>query len=215
VWLSAVRSTLATKSNYFNAPRWRGLLARDTLVADPQFSKYKFRAGWQPTIHFSMATFDELSLTVRLFLKGYPFSRYAIEPTPVAFLRKPLSASRVALVTTAGLHTPAQEGFDFSNKMGDASFREISNDVETQSLIESHRSNSFDHSGVEADRNLVFPLDRMRELLAQNVLGELNHRHFSFMGSVVGPRKLIAETAPQVAALLKADAVDAVLLTPV
>ena len=162
-----------------------------------------------------MATFDELSLTVRLILKGYPFARYTIAPTPCAPLRKPLSEARVALVTTAGLHTPEQAGFDFSNKMGDATFREIPNDIATQSLIESHRSHSFNHAGVETDRNLVFPLDRMRELVAQGVIGVLNHRHFSFMGSIVGPRKLINETAPAVAAALKSDNVDAVLLTPV
>ena len=162
-----------------------------------------------------MATYDELSLTVRFFLKTYPFARYAIAPTPCAPLRKPLNAARVALVTTAGLHTPEQPGFDFSIKMGDASSREIPHDIVTQSLIESHRSHSFDHSGIEADRNLVFPLDRMRELVAQGVIGELNHRHFSFMGSIVGPRKLIEETAPQVAEQLRADGVDAALLTPV
>ena len=82
-------------------------------------------------------------------------------------------------------------------------------------IFESHRSNSFDHSGIEADANLALPLDRMRELVAQGVIGELNHRHFSFMGSIVGPAKLINETAPQVAAMLKADSVDVALLTPV
>jgi hypothetical protein len=43
----------------------------------------------------------------------------------------------------------------------------------------------------------------------------LNRRHFSFMGSIVGPRKLIEKSAPQVAGLLAADEVDLVFLTPV
>jgi D-proline reductase (dithiol) PrdB len=162
-----------------------------------------------------MASYNDLSLTVRLFMKGYPFARYAIDPVPSAKLARPLSESRIALVTTAGLHTPEQPNFDYTNKRGDASFREIPNSIEVQSLLESHRSHAFDHRGIEADKNLAFPLDRFRELEAQGAIGELNHRHFSFMGSIVGPRRLIEETAPQVARMLREDNVDAVLLTPV
>ena len=162
-----------------------------------------------------MASYSDLNLVTRLFMKGYPFSRYAIDPMPCAKLARPLHASRIALVTTAGLHTPEQSNFDYSNKRGDTSFREIPNSIETRTLMESHRSHAFDHRGIEADKNLAFPLDRFRELHAQNTIGELNHRHFSFMGSIVGPRPLIEETAPQVARMLREDNVDAVFLTPV
>jgi len=162
-----------------------------------------------------MATYDDLSLTVRLFLKGYPFSRYAIDPRPGAKLTKPLDQSRVALVTTAGLHTAEQADFDYKNKRGDSTFREIPNSIEMGALKESHRSQAFDHRGIEADKNLAFPLDRFRELESEGAIGELNHRHFSFMGSIVGPRLLIENTAPQVARMLREDRVDAVFLTPV
>jgi D-proline reductase (dithiol) PrdB len=148
-------------------------------------------------------------------MKSYPFSRYAIKPTPRTRLAKPLSESRVALVTTAGLRTPDQGDFDSSDKRGDPSFREIPNTIETRLLVESHRSYSFDHEAVRSDVNLAFPLDRFRGLESRGVIGELNHRHFSFMGSIVGPRRLIDETAPQVARTLAEDRVDAVFLTPV
>ncbi len=161
-----------------------------------------------------MATYDEMSLRVRLFMKGYPFSRYAIADVPCASLATPLSEARVALVTTAGLHTPQQKGFD-QVTVADTSFRELPNAIETASLIESHNSGSFDHGGIEADRNLALPLDRFRELEARGTIKELNHRHFSFMGSIINPRKLIKETAPEVARRLRADNVDAVFLTPV
>lgn len=162
-----------------------------------------------------MATYDDLSLHVRLFMKGYRFSRYAIDPLPIAKLPKPLSNARIALVTTAGFRTPGQPDFDHSIKMGDPSFREIPNTIHTATLVESHRSYAFDHTGLAADANLAFPLDRFRELEAQGRIGQLNHRHFSFMGSIVGPHKLIEETAPQVARALREDQVDAVFLTPV
>ncbi len=162
-----------------------------------------------------MATYQDLSLHVRLFMKGYPFARYKADPVPCARLKKPLSESRFALVTTAGLRTPLQTDFDYKNKKGDTSYREIPNTIETRTLTESHRSYAFDHKGIQSDINLAFPLDRLRELESKNVIGELNHRHFSFMGSIVGPGLLIQETAPQVARLLSEDKVDAVLLTPV
>ncbi len=162
-----------------------------------------------------MATYNDLSLHVRLFMKGYPFSRYAIEPMPIARLEKPLNSSRFALVTTAGLRTPGQSDFDHKIKKGDTSFREIPNTIKTDALVESHRSYAFDHRGIQADANLAFPLDRFRELESKKIIGELNHRHFSFMGSIVGPGRLIEETAPQVARMLREDNVDAVFLTPV
>jgi len=148
-------------------------------------------------------------------MKGYRFSRHAIDPMPCAKLRPPLRQARFALVTTAGLKTPEQLEFDHSIKLGDTSFREIPNTIETRTLIESHRSYAFDHTGIQADNNLAFPLDRFRELEARGEIGELNHRHFSFMGSIVGPDRLTEETAPQVARSLREDRVDAVFLTPV
>ncbi len=161
-----------------------------------------------------MSNYDELSLYVRLFMKKYPFSRFRIDPVPNHPLRKPLSGSTVALVTTAGLCLPAHPPFNQKLKMGDTSWREIPNGVETRTLVESHRSQSFDHRGIEADRNLAFPLDRFRELEKAGQIGRLNHRHFSFMGSIIGPRPLIEETAPEVARLLREDGVEVVFLTP-
>jgi hypothetical protein len=162
-----------------------------------------------------MATYDDLSLHVRLFMKSYPFSRYRIDPAPGARLARPLKESRVAIVTTAGLRTPDQNDFDHSDKRGDPSFREIPNTIETHLLVESHRSYAFDHEAVRSDVNLAFPLDRFRELESQGAIGALNHRHFSFMGSIVGPRRLIDGTALEVARMLAEDRVDAVFLTPV
>lgn len=162
-----------------------------------------------------MATYDEMDLTVRLFMRNYPFSHFSVRDNPQSVLKKPLSECRFALITSAGLRLADDKPFDRSVKLGDASFREIPNDVDVQSLIEDHKSSSFDHSGVKADKNLALPLDRFRELVSEKKIGSLNNRHFSFMGSIINPRRLISEFAPQVAAKLKRDGVDAVFLTPV
>ena len=160
-----------------------------------------------------MATLKELDIKLRAFMRFYRYKRY--DWTPNAPLNKPLNECRFGLVTTAGLNLPDQPAFDEELKRGDCSYREIPNDVDVQTLQLSQKSEAFDKSGAYEDRNLVFPLDRFRELESEKIIGELNYRHFSFMGSITAPRELIETTAPEVAQILKADAVDAVFLTPV
>ena len=160
-----------------------------------------------------MPMLADLPLWLRTTLKLYPWRH--IDPVPNAPLRKPIAASRVALVTTAGLVAPGQPAFDESIKGGDVSFRVISRDTPVQSLEEHHRSNSFDHSGIARDRNLALPLDRLRELATLSAIGEVAPRHLSFMGSITAPGRLVRDTAPQAAALLVKDGVDVALLLPV
>lgn len=162
-----------------------------------------------------MATYADLKLTHRIFMQNYPFSRYAITDNPIAKLAKPLNECKFALITSSGLRLENDASFENSNKLGDCSFREIPNEIKVQSLIEDHKSSSFDHSGVQTDKNLALPIDRFRDLAEQKIIGSLNHRSFSFMGSIIAPNKLIKETAPQVVKLLKEDEIDAVFLTPV
>ena len=160
-----------------------------------------------------MATVDELPLSHRIFLKAYPWRR--IDPIPWTPLRRPLAESRVALVTSAGFVLPGQEPFDDEIRGGDTSFREIPSDAEVATLTETHRSQSFDHTGIRSDPNLAFPLDRFRELVANGRIGALNHRHLSFMGSITAPGRLLRDSAPEAARRLVADGVEAALLVPV
>jgi D-proline reductase (dithiol) PrdB len=160
-----------------------------------------------------MPRIDELPFWLRALLRGYPWRR--IEPVPLAQLRKPLSESRVALVTMAGLVPPGEPPFDAHARGGDVSWRLIGADASLALLADHHRSKSFDHAGMAADRNLALPLDRLRELAAERVIGEVAPRHFSFMGSITAPGRLVRETAPSVARMLMEDAVDAALLVPV
>lgn len=161
-----------------------------------------------------MATYADLKPSHRIFMQNYPFSHYAIADNPSVKLTKPLHECKFALVTTSGLRLENDTSFDHYT-LGDLSFREIPNEINVQTLIEDHKSSAFDHSGVQADKNLVLPIDRFRELVKNKMIGSLNHRHFSFMGSIINPRKLMNEIAPQVAKLLKEDGVDCVFLTPV
>src|SRR4029079_2860183 len=101
-----------------------------------------------------MATTDELSLPVRLFLKTYSWRR--VDPVPWAPLAKPLAESRLALVSSAGFVLPGQERFKTNLAGGDGSFREIPASVDVAALTDAHKSESFDHQGTGAAPNLPF-----------------------------------------------------------
>src|SRR5213594_4204747 len=144
-----------------------------------------------------MGDFSEFSLPVRLFLKAYPWRQIApVRWTP---LKKPLAQCRMGLISSAGFVLPNQPRFDEKIKGGDPSFREIPRDTEVKSLLETHRSKSFDHEGLREDPNLAFPLERARELEARGRIGSVNRRHLSFMGSIIAPGRFVRDTVPQAA----------------
>jgi D-proline reductase (dithiol) PrdB len=122
---------------------------------------------------------------------------------------KPLEECRLALVTTGGVHLPEHPRFDIDDPLGDCSYREIPADA--AQLTWTH---AYYRPDEGADLDAVFPLWTIRELAAEGVVGELNRRHFAFMGAIHDPGPLIDETAPEVAAKLADDGVDAALLTP-
>lgn len=153
-----------------------------------------------------------LSLKDRLFLATYRYR--VLDPVPFARPERPLRESRVALVTTGGLSGAGQEPFDQEARGGDCSSRFLGAEVDPQSLAIGQRSHSFDHAGLERDRNLGFPLDRLRELAAAGEIGSVAPRHLSLMGSITAPGRLVKETAPAAAAALAADGVDVALLVP-
>jgi D-proline reductase (dithiol) PrdB len=160
-----------------------------------------------------MAKISDLKLAYQVFMKAYPYRR--VDWHPGAVLNKPLSEARVALVTTAAFFKPDQLPFDTSIRGGDYSYRVISPDTDLSTLRIAHRSDAFDIRGIVADKNLALPLDRLKSLADEGIIGSVAPRHFSFMGSISAPGRLIVNTAPEVAHMLLEDATDAVLLTPV
>ncbi len=160
-----------------------------------------------------MGEMSEFSRGLRLVLKAYRWRK--IDPVPWTPLSKPLAQCRVALVSSAGFVLPEQQPFDETVRGGDPSFREIPSETPTSILVDTHRSESFDHRGLSRDANLAFPLDRLRELADSGRVGSVNHRHLSFMGSLTAPGRLVRRTAPEALSALVSDEVDVALLVPV
>lgn len=160
-----------------------------------------------------MAELNELPVGVQWFLRMYRWRK--IDPVPWTPLKKPLNRCRLALVSSAGMTVPGQKPFDESMAGGDFTYREIPSDARVEDMKEFHRSQSFDHAGIAADANLAFPLDRVREWALEGRVGDVNARHFSFMGSITAPGRFMRDTTVAVASALVEDQVDLVLLVPV
>jgi D-proline reductase (dithiol) PrdB len=120
-----------------------------------------------------------------------------------------LSHRRVAIVSSAGLVVRGETPF----RGRDPDYRAIPTDTKPDELLVSHISINFDRNGFQEDWNVVFPLDRLRELAAEGAIGSVAQTHYSFMGAT-DPVQMEPH-ARELAHRLKQDAVDAVILPPV
>jgi D-proline reductase (dithiol) PrdB len=148
-----------------------------------------------------------LHLEERNFLEKIPCPTFASQPWVEGAA---LKERRVAIISTAGLHLAEDRPFTFDE--GDF-YRIIPGDVQSNNLIMSHVSVNFDRSGFYQDLNVVFPIDRIRELVKKGIVGSIADFHYSFMGAI-DPIKW-EKSARYLAGLLKKDNVDTVLLVPV
>lgn len=144
--------------------------------------------------------------------RRYPFLRAATVPwTP---LRKPLHECRLALVTTAGVHLTDQPPFDMADPEGDPTYRAFSADTPRPRLTITH--DYYDHTAADRDLNVVLPIDRVRELVVEGIVGEMAPTCYSLMGHIDGRHvaTLVSRTAPELAVRLGSDGAEAVLLAP-
>ncbi len=160
-----------------------------------------------------MAEFAELSLRHRLEMALYRWRR--VKPQIWSPLPVPLHDARIALVTTAGLYRTGVDRAFERVRGGDVSFRVIPDDTELQTLAVGQTSSAFDRQPVEADRNSALPLNRLHELVASGEVGASAPRHLSFNGSITAPGRLVRDSAPVAARLLREDGVQGALLVPV
>jgi D-proline reductase (dithiol) PrdB len=155
-----------------------------------------------------MPRLDRLSQMGRNNLLTFPAR--VNDGAPFVALARPLSACRVAIVTTAGLHRRGDRAFG----PGEQTYRVIAADTPAADILQSHTSLGFDRTAIMRDLNVTFPIDRLRELVARGVIGGLGPNHYSFMGALRDLPRLEGETGPEVGRRLRDEGVDAVLITP-
>lgn len=131
---------------------------------------------------------------------------------PFTPFERELAKSNIAIVTAAGVHLREQEPFNIADELGDLGFRIIPPDAETASLMVTHHH--YDHTDADSDINVVFPLDVLRELEADQVIGGLARKHIGYMGYTMQLKAMYEGTAPEIANEIdKGSRADAVVLT--
>ena len=121
----------------------------------------------------------------------------------------PLSSRRVAIVSSAAIHRRG----DLPMMPGANEFREIPASRPANEIVMTHVSVNYDRTGFQRDINVAYPIDRLRELAQDGTIGSVADTHYAVMGA--NDPKAWGELADQMVGKLRADRVDAVLLSPV
>lgn len=161
-------------------------------------------------------SFKYLPGSIANYYRNLPVQR--LEPVPFTPLAKPLDRCRFALVTTAGVYNrDTDPPFDVEREKrepmwGDPTYRRIPRDIRQEQIGVAHLH--INPRDILLDVNVTLPIHRFRELEAEGVIGSLAPTSYSFMGYQTNNTQWRDRYAPEVAALMKDEAVDAVLLTP-
>jgi D-proline reductase (dithiol) PrdB len=121
----------------------------------------------------------------------------------------PLTQRRVAIVSSAALIRRGDKPFPF----GSGECRFVAADTPPGDLLISHVSINFDRNGWQRDINVVFPIDRLRDLAAAGEIGGVADTHYTVMGST--DPAAMANAVEQIAGQLRQERIDSVLLSPV
>ena len=124
---------------------------------------------------------------------------------------KPLAEIVVGIFTTGGVHLRSDAAFDVADPHGDASLREIPADANTADLMITHTH--YNHVDADRDVNCMFPLDRLRELREQGVIGGVAPVSYTMMGFNPDPGPLVEKTIPQLARRLQESGIDRLFMT--
>lgn len=127
--------------------------------------------------------------------------------TPWTPLRKSPSDSTVVLISTGGVHLRNDRPFNLNS---DPTFRVIPKEAQPADLAISHQA--YDRTDALRDINLVFPIERLRELEAEKVIGRLAEEHYGF--GLMGSAKRLMPAIKEVARRISASSIDLALLVP-
>ncbi|MCP5029479.1 MAG: hypothetical protein GY929_24680 [Actinomycetia bacterium] len=152
-------------------------------------------------------------LNQRYRQQGFPPYQWTInDDAPLTAPSKPLSECRVSMLTSGGVaHCTMPEWNAFATN--DFRLDEVDPAATTGDFTVN--DSYYDTTDASIDVNCVFPIDRLRELDEQGVVGSVADRLWSgFMGRIYSRTKILEESGPALAQELHDDEVDLFLLVP-
>ena len=153
--------------------------------------------------------------------------RWTYDEGPFVPLRKPISESRLVLITSSGHFIVGDdpEPFGVKNMTQKEAAERIAECLKSEPKLSSIpvttprenlrvRHGGYDIRGAQADPNVVFPLERLLELQRDRTIGELAPDAYSFVGAC-SQKRLLNETGPQWVRIFQQQRIDVVVLVPV
>ena len=142
---------------------------------------------------------------------GYTPYKWVVntDKPPFTPLTKPLHQCRVGLIASGGIYVTGQKAFHYKD---DITFRMIPKSVYTEDLRITHFA--YDMTDARKDPNTVFPIDALRSLVKEGIVGELSDHFLTFMGGIYSARRVRDDLAPRMTDMLIAEKVDALILVP-
>jgi D-proline reductase (dithiol) PrdB len=138
-----------------------------------------------------------------------PYPIVESQGVPWTPLTKPLADCTLKMLASAGVHCRTDPPFQSPN---DLTFRLIDSAADAAALTPSHPAPI--RRPALADVNVVFPVERLRELQADGLFRALAPHHVSILGAIKEFRALHYDMAPAIAAHARAEGADLLLLVP-
>ena len=147
------------------------------------------------------------------YKNSYEWAHFA--DVPFAPLAKPLSECRLGLLGTSEIAVHFDPKLE-DNPIVEEAFRgvyAIPSDTATEKLYS--RTLDFDRNATTLDDvNSFFPIDRMRESLADGLIGSMPDRVYGAYNNY-SKRKVLQEEGPMALQFCLEDQIDAIIIVPI
>jgi D-proline reductase (dithiol) PrdB len=152
-------------------------------------------------------------LNARYRAQGFPPYQWTIHhDAPLTPLVKPLPECRVSMLTSGGVSHCAMPAWN-PDARNDFRLDAIASDAAAPDF-RVHDA-YYDVASAREDVNCVFPLERLRELAREGVIGDVAPYHYSgFMGRIYKRSHVSEVAAPELADALSRERVDLFVLVP-
>ena len=140
-----------------------------------------------------------------------PYTWYLADSPPAfAKTEKPLSESRLGMISTAGTYVHGQIAYYYKD---DTSIRSIPRQTPAEDLRFSHIMENY---LVEArqDPCTVFPIEALAQLKDEGTIGDLSENYFSCMGGIYSQKRVKRELIPALDDAIRKEELDLLLLVP-